>query len=392
MIRRLLLAPALLVPLAAAAAASPTVTPPPYSGPLMSHPLKACAQVTDASGDASPVIAGPLTTGPDSTVDLTGVSMRTSPTTLDAFVSVSGLTRNTNFVGWSRYDIFTSFVVNGKTVVLDASQDRPTTATVGGTAAGLLKPTAVFDFQHSGVLFSVDRAGLAASVGAALPADTQITAIQASSTVTSLLELATRDADSATTGSRTYSLGDNTCFIPPAGTITLSMPDSGQYTDTVRITATFLDAAGKPAAREKLDAYLGATMTPGASEFTDDNGVAVLDLPLDRVDDVVSVAFEGDTEIGRTFAGQLFTVTPERTRITATPGRGTVKATVLDDDGEPVADAPVTFTEGRRTFVLYTGTSGATIYKTVRGSLVKVSYAGKRDYYLAAGSASTRAQ
>lgn len=388
--RRLLLLPALLVPFAAAASATPPVTAPGYTGPLMSHPLKACGQVTDVTGDASPALIGPIPPGPDSTVDLTGVSMRTSPSTLDAFVSVAGLTRNTNFVGWSRYDIFASFVVNGKTVVLDASQDRPTTASVGGAAAALLKPTAVFDFAHSGVLFSVDRAGLAASVGAALPTDTPITAIQASSTVTSLLELVTRDADSATTGPRSYSLGDNTCFIPPAGTIDLSMADSGQYTDSVRITATFRDAAGKPAAREKLSAYLSSS-TPGASEFTDDNGVAVLDLPLTWLGEFVTVAFDGDTEIGPTSAGRPFTVTPERTRITATPGRGTVKATVLDDDGEPVAGAPVTFTEGRRTFVLYTGSSGSTVYKTTRGTLVRVSYAGKRGYYLAAGSASTRA-
>lgn len=384
---RLLLAAALLVPFAAQSAATPGL----YSGPLMTHPLKGCGEVSDISGDANPVLVGPVTTGQDSAVDLTGVSMRTTPTTVDAFVAVSGLTRNNNFVGWSRYDIVVSFVANGKTVALDASQDRPTTGTVNGTAAALLKPTATFDFVHSGVLFSVDRAGLAASVGALLPEGSGISAIQASSSVTSLLDLIKSQVDTATTGPRTYTVGDVTCFLPPPGTITLAMADSGQFSDTVRITATFLDSAGKPAAREQLDAYLGGTRVPSVSEFTDERGVAVLDLPLDRLDRLVTVAFAGDTEIGPSAAARPFTVTAERTRLTATPGRGTVKATLLDDDGAPVAGAPITFTDGRRTFVLYTGTSGSTIYKTARGTLVKVSYAGKRGYYLAAASASARA-
>ena len=365
-----------------------------YKGPLTANPLAGCRQLSDPTGDANPTlltlpVAGAVQTGQDPALDLTAISTRTSPTTFDFFLTVDHLNHFAQTIVWTRMDFIASFTAGGKAVVVDGAQDYTTTATVAGAdATSTLKPAAVFDFAHNQIVLSVNRAGLAAAVGA-LPDGTTLSALGARTSVTSLLNLISAPADSM--GPTSYVVGDNTCFVPPPGRLTLSMPTSGQYTDDLDVTATLVDAAGHPDGGVLVTGVFGSG-TP-VSAVTDDVGVAHFTFPIRSFDQSsVSVSWAGDNEVGPAQATRAFTVLTERTRLTATAGRGTVKATLLDDDGEGVGGQRILFTIGSKDFYLTTGSSGETVFKCNPGTLVKVSYAGKAPFFTSAPSASARAR
>ena len=85
-----------------------------------------------------------------------------------------------------------------------------------------------------------------------------------------------------------------------------------------------------------------------------------------------------------------FTVLVEKTALKVTGSKGTVAATLSDDDKKPVAGQPVTFTAGSKKATVKTDAKGvAKVAGFAPGTTVKVTYAGAAGMYSAAAGSTT---
>jgi hypothetical protein len=186
-------------------------------------------------------------------------------------------------------------------------------------------------------------------------------------------------------GKLTYAVGDNHCFAA-AGAATSPITNVGvtkaQYGDVAAVAAKLVDAAGAPLAGKTLTFALGASKATGVTAA---DGVAKAALTIKDKAGKRSLKITGE---GASTAVP-FTVLVEKTALKVTGSKGTVAATLSDDDKKPVAGQPVTFTAGSKKATVKTDTQGvAKVAGFAPGTTVKVSYAGAAGMYSAtAGSA-----
>jgi hypothetical protein len=357
-----------------------TTTPPPAAGTLFDQPRKNCVSFKDATGDAQP---DPLGADQEDALDINQVNLKSPTGQLQVYVGIVDPS-SALFPLFSGPLYTTSFTIGGKTVALTAGETGPATATVGGAANSDIKATAKVDAAKKNVVFTVPLDGLSKATATAVKAGTAITGTTATTAADS--DLGPLEADSATgttAAEKTYAYGDNTCFLPPPGVITLDADPSGQYSDVTELFATLNDADGSPVQNASVTAVL--TGGKAVTAKTDDDGIADLKLPLlvPAGAKTITVAFAGDGEVGPAKATKAFTVALEKTLLKAVASRGGATATVVDNDKHPVVGRYVTFTIGSTKRLVKTNTRGVAVLTGVRkGTAVKVAFLPVKGFYL----------
>jgi hypothetical protein len=242
-------------------------------------------------------------------------------------------------------------------------------------------------------VFTLPKAGLEKVTGAVLKAGTPVTATTA--TTAADTELGPFDADSATgttPAEKTYAYGDNTCFMPPAGTLSFEGAAYGVYSDTAKVVVSLLDAdqAAVPGATIRL-------VLSGQKELqvrTNADGDAAFTLPVTVASAArtLTATFIGNAEVGAVKLARYFPVRLETAVLRAAGSKGAVTATLTDNDRAVLKNQVVTFTVGSRVVSVRTNSRGqAAITGLARGTTVRVGFAGQRGYYSAAPSVSAKA-
>ena len=371
---------------------TPTPTPTPTTvpvGTLFDQPRKNCVQYKDATGDADPSGTG---LDNEDALDINQVNLKSPAGQLQVFVGIVDPSTSL-FPLFSGPVYSTSFTVNGKAVALSAGADGPATATVATVANTDIKATLKIDATHKNVVFTVPLDGLSKAVGATVAKGTAITLPAAGTAADS--PLGALDADSAagtTAPEKTYAYGDNTCFLPPPGVITLDTDPSGQYSDVTELFATLNDADGSPVQGEKVTAVL--TGGRPVTVKTDNDGIADIKLPLlvAAGAKTITVTYAGSGEVGPAKATKGFTVTAEKTLLKLVASRGGATATVLDNDKHPVVGRYVTFVVGSAKRVVKTNAKGVAVLTGVKkGTAVKATFLAVKGYYLGTPTYTVRA-
>jgi hypothetical protein len=357
-----------------------TTTPPPVAGTLFDQPRKNCFLYKDASGDADPT---PIGADPEDSLDITTVNLKSPTGQLQFFVGITDPAAATFplFTG-SVYEV--AFTVGGKAVTLTASADGPAEATVAGAANTVIKATAKIDAAKKNVVFTVPLDGLSTATATTIAKGTAITGTAITTSADSPLGAQEADTAAGTTDAqKTYAYGDNACFLPPPGVITLDTDPSGQYSDVTELFATLNDADGSPVQNATVTAVL--TGGKAISAKTDNDGIADLKLPLlvPAGAKTLTVAFAGDGVVGPAKATKTFTVALEKTLLKAVASRGGATATVIDNDKHPVVGRYVTFTIGTTKRLVKTNSRGVAVLTGLKkGTAVKVAFLAVKGYYL----------
>jgi hypothetical protein len=366
--------------------ATPTPTPTattPAAGGLFDQPRKGCVQYKDEAGDADPTPTGQDN---EDSLDVTQVNLK-SPAdgSLQVFVKLADVSAGLNLPGeGGAYDVTTN--VAGKAVVVSVDDTGAVTdATVGGTASPDLKPTAKLDEKNSNLVVTLPKDGLEKALKTTLATGTAVTGTLVETTVTTPGPgIPADDAAGTTAAEKTYAYGDNTCFLPPPGVLTIDADAAGQYSDATELFATLTDVDEAPVQGATVTARLGGGKVVSAT--TDEDGIADLFLPvsLKAGATTITATFAGNSEVGAVKAVTPFKVLAEKTVLKAVGIRGGAKATVLDDDRHPVVGRPVVFTVGSRKTVVKTNAQGvAVLGRLARGTAVKVGFPAVPGYYLA---------
>lgn len=375
---------------------TPSATTPPPSDGLFAQPRKGCVQFKDAAGDAT---SNPVTGAlgdPDDDLDLIAVNYKTTGSALQVFVKETALGTAPSSLGGFVYDTHsfaTGFTVGGKAITLTAGASGPATATVAGAASTALHATATFDTKASNVVFSVPLADLATVTGAAVNG-AAVTALTASSDAESSDGLPGGTADEAaptTVAEKTYAVGDNTCFLPPAGKLYLDGL-TGVYTDGAAVVASLQDADGADVAGAALT--LAVPGQPTRSAVTNATGDAVFRFRVTSKAGASTAAltFTGTDTVGAAKLSAPFVVKAESTVLKAVASKGYVTATLTDNDRTPVAKRVIVFTVGSRTAKTVTNAKGQAVLKGLaKGTVVKVAFAAVPGYYTAAKSVTAKA-
>ena len=375
--------------------ASPTPTALP--GGLFDQPRKKCVQFTDPAGDAVTNPVSGVAGDTDNDLDIVSAVYKTTPTDFQAYVAEKTLGAGPDSAGGTVYDTHsfsTGFTIGGKAIVLTASATGPATATVAGAASTALHPTAKFDTKNSNIVFSVPLADLAALTAAPV-AGAEVSALKASSASGSSRGVpggGTADSAAPTgTAPKTYTVGDNTCFLPPAGTLFLDGL-TGVYTDKSTVTGSLQDVDGANVG--------GATLTltiPGMAPFTavtNDEGDAVFAFPvtIPAGTSTANLSFAGTDTVGAAKSAGPFVVKVESAVLTAVGTKGTVTATLKDNDKTAIAKRIVVLTVGKKTIKATTNAQGQVILKGLaKGTVVQVAFAAVPTYYSAAKPVSAKA-
>ena len=302
---------------------------------------------------------------------------------ISTYLKVAKLADKPSGQQFSGHRFESQFSVGDKVVVLRGTTTGAGSATVAGTAVPDVKVAAVLDKQASQVVLSVDRASLAAAVGARLEAGSVLTG-----TITRALSATAAGAPSvadtatgATPAASTYRIGDNTCFAPPAAKLTKMGASSAQFGDSVAVAVRLVNAKGTALAGKRVTVNLGSA-TSTVTTGRDGTARASVPVRMKAGRATLTAAFAGDATAGAVLAATPFTITVERTALRASGENGVVTAALTDDDRRPVAGQVVTFTAGSRKQTARTdgrGTAKATGFEP--GSLVNVSYAGVNGQY-----------
>jgi hypothetical protein len=355
--------------------------------PFLPQPRAGCFLFKDAAGDAYPGIAPLSSPESDPDLDLTEVSLKSGISALEVFAKVTDLGASPSIPIFTGHSFSTSFSIGGKAFSVQALGTGPATSTPASMSA-----TAKLDETANNVVFTIPLDDIETVLGAPLTAGTAITNLTVVSNASNPLGDFDGDtAAGATPAEKTHPFGNNACFMPPAGKLTLVAPASGAFSDKVTVVATLLDSEDE--AVEDARVVLKAPGQADLSATTSDAGKATFVLPLTASarSIVLSAIFAGNPTVGAAGAGQPFTIKSETTLLKAVAGKGTVTATLTDNDKTAVAGKTVVFTVGKKVTKVVTNAKGvAVLKKQVKGSTVKVAFAGVKNFYVAAKSVSAK--
>ncbi len=367
----------------ASASASPA-GPPPAPQPTVPVPAAGCFGFEDPKGDARPGAQAPN----DADLDILSVTGRTSSDALAGHLRIDKLAAKPALPVFSGHRFEYQFTVGDKVVLLRASAEGVGTGLVGGVAAPDLKVTAAFDTVSSQVVLSVTRDSLATVLGRELPDGTFLEAQTGRSAALSPgLAFA---ADTATTDDASrarYTVGDNTCFAPR---LSVSLPGEVQTGDGAVITVALTTSDGRVPAGQTVTAQVGSGRMVSAK--TDAQGSATLVAPVRDEAGPRQLVVRSSGSAGKGELAGSLRVVAERTLLRVVAGgAGTVTATLTDDD-EPrraLAGQRLVFRFDGRTLTGTTNESGRAVVRVPTGSVVEVSFAGRRGHLSATAATVT---
>jgi len=376
----------------ATATPAPTSSPSPTKAPdgTLLLPRKNCVQFTDGTGDADPTGTSLLNEG---SLDITQGNLKSPAGQLLTYVKVAAASEALAPI-WDGRVYESAFTVNAKRVVLQASADGPASATVGGAANTDIKATAKIDTAGNTVVFTIPLDGLNKAAATTVKAGTAITDPAAATYAQSALGDQAADSAGTTPAQKTYTYGDNSCFLPPPGKFTLATDKSGQYGDVTTFFATLNDVDDTPVSGARLTAAI--TGGRAIAAVTDNDGTATFRLPLavPAGTKTITVTFAGNGEISRTVATKAFVVVVEKTAIRLKSITRGLQATLVDDDrpAHAVVGRYVVFTVGSKKYTVRTNSLGiAKLTGVKKGTAVKVSFVGVKNLYAPAKTVTGRA-
>jgi hypothetical protein len=396
--RKLLAYGALLVVTAAAvgsAMAADTATPLPV-------PAKGCATFTDPADDATPYNFGaPFPAGPmDPDLDITSVVLASPPGKLRAYIKVAELGEPQFGIG---HTFSLSFLLNGKRAAffggedpapIDAAHDgaagpgflvRPLTGvSYDGAVVSGATTEAVFDAAASTVVLTTDRAGIEKAAGidksaaASLADGAALTEVIAESAYDQVIS--TTVGDTAT--SKSYTVGDNACFAPPAAKLTLTGPARAVAGHTVVFGGALTDLAGKASATRTVGISLGRLKTAVTTAPTGAYRTAV-PLELSAGTYTVNGVWAGDPTLAPAKAAARIVVSAQPTRAALAGTAGQLSVVLTDDLRHPLAGKTITWSsDGKAVRTSRTDAKGRATFSTAPGHTIKAAYAGDRVRYL----------
>ena len=360
------------------------------------YPTVGCFTILDESGDVA-----------DPDLDLLGAALKTTSTSLKAYVQVQSLrsaprgadghrfTFGFTFRG-HRFAASGSAYAHGTRVVRDglahtgAVQSSTQLTVDGGLLPGNADTglTVSFDTAQSWVVFDLPINDIYRYGGSWL--DGQITAVD----VTSALDDYATSVDVDTTNPRNghdsggpWTVGDNRCFGAPSARLTLLSGTNAQYGDLVSLSARLQDSSGAALASRPVSFRLGSTE---ATATTGSDGLArvTVDPRLPAGAYPLTVSFGGDGQAGATSITQTFTIGAERTVLGVKSLKRHndqfVRATLLDDDGRAVAGASISWTVGgANAGTAVTSSQGtAELHDLGASVVVQATFSGINDRYL----------
>ncbi len=355
----------------ASATASPSGSPAPPQ-PTVPVPAHGCIGFADAKGDARPGGQAPN----DPHLDLLSVTARTTSTTLSGHLQVDKLAARPSFAAFTGHRFEYQFSVGGKLVLLRATAEGPGEGLVDGVLVPDLKVTAAFDVVSSQVVLTVDRAGLAQALGRELPMGTFLEAQVGRSIARSPAVSFTADTASPEDAARArYTVGDNTCFAPK---LSVTAPGEVQTSDVALVSIALSTSDGRVAKGQTVTGRIGSGRT--ATATTDSSGLATLRVPVSDAAGTRELVVQSSGTAGDGELRSTVRVLVEQTRLALRSSGGTVTGTLTDDDGRAVSGQRLVFAFGGRSVAATTDSRGRAAVSVPAGTVVEVSYAGRRGH------------
>lgn len=346
----------------------------------------ACPGWTDPKGDATTGQNGVPGTE-NAQLDIVAATFGTVGDSVVGTITTAGLSTGSSDLG----DNFRfAFTVAGANVLLFVSRTAPQGQPVDLTAR-FYNPdnrkegeaAAKFDVGSKTVTLSGKRSELAKVVDK--PTDGQPVTGLAAETFDQVQGSIVFKYDGAPS-TLTPVIGDDcgaAATSPGAASLLNAGATQAQYGDSAAVAAKLVDSDGAPLVGKVVTFTLGSST---ASAPTGDDGVANTSVVVKQTagQRVLALATEGAS------TSVPFTVSVERTALTASGGQGTATATLRDDDRRPIANQTVTFSAGSRKVSVRTNSSGtAKASGFSKGARVKVTFAGASGMYSAAGTSTT---
>jgi hypothetical protein len=386
------------------------------------YPTAGCQTLTDPAGDAK--FEGAAPNDPD--LDITGLVLETTDTSLKAYIKVAGLTTDgpSDADGHRYYLDFTfnkhtfsaagsdyahgsgplrdglsqtsqaahvtQLAVDGPPVIPDGSQIPPPTDK--GFKDSGLKFT--WDYTNKYVVIDLPIADIVKYGGA--PFTGSLTAVDAKATADYWVIAETWDSTIKDNGpapsTDKWTIGDNKCFGPPAGVLTNIGARTAQFTDKASFATRLTDAKGAALAGRQVTFALGrrhATVrsdAKGVARWSANPGLTAGSYSL-------ATSYAGDAKVGAATLTTPVTITAEKTllslRATSSGPKRTVVATLTDDDHQAVAGQRVTWlVDGKSAGAGTTSKSGSLSLTTSPGHTVKAVFAAVTGRY--AGSSAQK--
>jgi hypothetical protein len=364
-------------------------------------PREGCVTFTDDAEDAS-VSGAPN----DSDLDILSVVLASPPEKLRAYIKVAELSSPS--LGAGHQFVVSYKLPSGKVVDIFAGESEAaavhdvagpmvapplTGANFDGGAIADAKVEAVFDAKTHTVVITADRAPLAAAAKEPLTDGIVMSSVTAASQADFVVTMMSADTAAAKdAAAQAYTLGDNTCFAPPAGKLALTVPAYVVTGHTAVIGGTLTNTAGTAVAGKNVTVSVAgktAQVTSGA-DGTFSASFAISSLAGSYP---VTASWAGDDSLQAATATAPLTVRIQPTSASlAQTVSGTtayVTATLVDDLRKPLGGQVVTwYVDGKSVASYRTDSRGKSTLRTVRGKTVKVVYSGVRNRY--AGSTASR--
>ena len=416
--RRLAVSAALAGLVAAPVAAASLMTSAQAAAPLPAdYPTAGCFTFTDPKDDSvSPTVVGVLS---DSDLEIVGVAVGTTPTSLKAYANVPALTNDpTQMEPLDAHRFTLKFTFNnhvfsasgsdsalGTTAIRDGLAETghvghvtqlgvdtpaltdPTVATTPGYVESGLKVT--FDYDHGWVVFDlpiadIEKYGKAKFTGA-LP---QIGVIAQTDeyAVASAWDYAP-DANDEGNPAGTWTVGDNKCFGGgssggAAAVLAYVGATHMQYGDTAKVSAKVVGADGKPVANAPVTFAIGKLQT---SAKTNAKGLATSSLSPKGTAGRYSLVTSYSDGDNKSSIKTPFVVTAEKTVLRLAKSGRKVIATLTDDDKHALAGQRVVWTvNGKSVGATKTDKAGRTVFThAAKGDKVVATFKAVKGKYAA---------
>ena len=362
-------------------------------------PVTGCYAVADVAGDVA-----------DQDLDLLGLSLRTTGTSLQAYLRVSSLQKSPRTGTAHRFAV--TFVFRGHRFSAAATssahgesfvRDVPGAAqALGGSVQlsdnGINRSSglaASFDLAHSFVVLDLPLADLTRWAGG--PAAGTLTTVEATSAPDAFVTTYAGGDTTVPAGRRastsTYVLGDNRCFGPAPAVLSLPGLHGAQYGDLVPVSARLVDASGRAlGGRTVVFSFAGqrqtaTTSSDGLARTSFDPRVVAGTYPL-------VASFAGDAIAGGTQVTAGVPVVAESTVLTLRSSSRKsdryVVATLKDDDGTPVIGASITLSQNGQSSTFTTSNKGVVeLHDVARNTTVTASFAGVSGQYTSSSASLT---
>jgi hypothetical protein len=379
------------------------------------YPAAGCFTYTDPKGDAS---LDNLPNDPD--LDILGVAVETTDTSLKAYTSVDGLTSDgPAMADGHRYSLkFTFnkhvFSASGSDYANGSGPFRDGLAQTGQAAhvtqLGVDTPSVVpdptnpsgyfnkgfvdsglkvtFDYTNKWVVFDLPISDIVKYGGAPFTGTVTEVSVAAQTDEYAIGSVwDTTIKDNGTTATDTWTVGDNKCFGPPAAVITNLGATKVQFGDTAAVSAKVADATGAPVSGAAVTFTLGRLLTTAT---TNSKGVATAKLTPTVSAGAYSLveSYAGSDTVGKATHSTAFSVVAEKSVLALTSkSQGTkriVTAALRDDDRHAIAKQVITWlVNGRSAGKTSTSSTGTATFAAKPGQTVKAVYAGAAGKYLA---------